>query len=156
MARKNTAKKSAKAGGRRREQTVKGSRGAAPARQRGSKGAGTEVQRCWNDYLSHRTLLEQAVEAVQSAEAGLAQAREMERERRKAFDDRKLALERLLEVEAASTSRGQQRVPTNVPALPDKPVQSPRPQKPTSQATPHRPAPQPARPQPPQREAELG
>ena len=57
-----------------------------------SGGQSTELERNWSEYWRCRTELEEAVAAVQAAEASLASARELERTRREVFDSTKDAL----------------------------------------------------------------
>lgn len=91
--------------------------------RKGGAGKGSEVERCWAQYLQHRTALESAVEAVQAAQQELASAREIERSRRAEFDKSKQALERLLEVEtAASKGGGPRSKPVELPAPPRSPA----------------------------------
>jgi hypothetical protein len=68
----------------------------AAARQ---SGAQTEVQRCWEDYWARRAELEAAVTLVKDAHRALDEAREREQDLRRRFDEAKLSLKQLLDVE---------------------------------------------------------
>jgi hypothetical protein len=61
--------------------------------------AQSEVQRCWEDYCSRRAELEAAVVVVKEAHSALEDARKGEEELRRKFDEAKLALKQLLDVD---------------------------------------------------------
>jgi hypothetical protein len=63
--------------------------------------AQAEVQRCWEDYWARRSELEAAVALVKDAHRALEDARKGEDELRQRFDEAKLALKQLLDVEPA-------------------------------------------------------
>jgi hypothetical protein len=94
----------------------KAARGKPAKRKRKAK-RGIEVERRWSAYLDQRSSLEQAVEAVRTAQESLSEAREEERKVRGDFDSAKEALEQLLEVEPAASARSQSRPLGDVPVL---------------------------------------
>lgn len=59
------------------------------------------MQRCWQDYWARRSELESAVALVKDAHRALEEARKREEELRRKFDEAKLALKQLLDVEPA-------------------------------------------------------
>jgi hypothetical protein len=59
----------------------------------------SEVQRCWDDYWARRAELETAVVVVKDAHRALEDARKGEEELRQRFDEAKLALKQLLDVD---------------------------------------------------------
>jgi hypothetical protein len=61
--------------------------------------AQAEVQRCWEDYWARRSELEAAVTLVKHAHRALEEARQREDELRQKFDEAKLALKQLLDVD---------------------------------------------------------
>jgi hypothetical protein len=63
--------------------------------------AQVEVQRCWEEYWARRAELEAAVTLVKDAHRALDDARRREAELRQKFDESKLALKRLLDVDPA-------------------------------------------------------
>jgi hypothetical protein len=63
--------------------------------------AQSEVQRCWDDYWARRAELEAAVVLVKEAHRTLEDARKGEEELRQKFDEAKLALKQLLDVDPA-------------------------------------------------------
>ena len=63
--------------------------------------AQSEVQRCWDDYWARRAELEAAVVLVKDAHRALEDARKGEEELRRKFDEAKLALKQLLDVDPA-------------------------------------------------------
>lgn len=73
--------------------------GRAPAAK--PSDAQTEVQRHWEEYWSRRNELEVTVRSVQEANRTLEEARRREAEVRQKFDEAKLALKQLLDVDPA-------------------------------------------------------
>ena len=61
--------------------------------------AQTEVQRHWEEYWSRRSELEVTVRSVQEANRALEEARRREADVRQKFDEAKLALKQLLDVD---------------------------------------------------------
>jgi hypothetical protein len=61
--------------------------------------AQSEVQRCWEDYWARRAELEAAVVLVREAHRALEDARKGEEDLRRKFDEAKLALKDLLDVD---------------------------------------------------------
>lgn len=57
------------------------------------------MQRCWEDYWARRAELEAAVVLVKEAYRALEDARKGEEDLRRKFDDAKLALKDLLDVD---------------------------------------------------------
>jgi len=112
-ARKKAKKARSKSAHKTRKKAAKGK----PAARKGKAKRGTEVERRWSAYLEQRRSLEQAVEAVRTAQESLAEAREEERKVRGKFDGAKTALEQLLEVEPAASSRSPSRPVGDVPVL---------------------------------------
>lgn len=66
--------------------------------------AQSEVQRCWEDYWARRAELEAAVLLVKDAHSALEDARKGEEDLRRKFDEAKLALKQLLDVEPSPGS----------------------------------------------------
>ena len=66
--------------------------------------AQSEVQRCWEDYWARRAELEAAVLLVKDAHRALEDARKGEEDLRRKFDEAKLALKQLLDVEPSPGS----------------------------------------------------
>jgi len=58
-----------------------------------------EVERCWQDYWARRAELEAAVTLVKDAHRALEDARKGEEDLRRRFDEAKLALKQLLDVD---------------------------------------------------------
>ncbi len=75
--------------------------------------AQAEVQRSWDEYWGRRAELEAAVAQVKDAFRTLEDARTREDELRKKFDEAKLALKHLLDVEPAADQDG---LPNGAPA----------------------------------------
>jgi hypothetical protein len=69
-------------------------------------GAQTEVQRCWEEYWARRAELETAVGTVKDAFRALEDARKREEDLRRKFDESKLALKELLDVEPSPDADG--------------------------------------------------
>lgn len=74
-----------------------------PANLRGAKPseAQSEVQHRWEDYWARRAELESAVALVKDAHRALEEARQREEQLRQKFDEAKLALKQLLDVDPA-------------------------------------------------------
>jgi hypothetical protein len=75
------------------------------AKGRRKSGAGTEVEKRWQEYWDCRKRLEETVELVRSAREALQQAQEAERARRIEFDKVKGTLTTLLDVEPATSAQ---------------------------------------------------
>ncbi len=98
------AKQKSKAKGGNVVEAVK-SRGAQPSESQ------AEVQRCWEEYWARRRELEAAVTLVKDAQLALEDARKREADLRHGFDEAKMALKQLLDVEPADVSETAQPSP---------------------------------------------
>jgi hypothetical protein len=78
---------------------AKASKGQEPSKSARPSEAQAEVQRRWDDYWARRAELEAAVVLVKDAHRALDEARKGEEDLRQRFDEAKLALKQLLDVD---------------------------------------------------------